>query len=138
LVVIETDFLIALISKGDKHHSEVKEILEKLSKALLSPYSFIELDLLINSGVLKVKPSDFYRALANVLTYYGVFVPRIKPGHLMRAWDLRNRYNLTFFDSLHAAVAIEESEVLMSYDRVYSIVKELKYLHPRDFLANFS
>jgi len=135
LVIVETDFLVALSSKGDRHHAEVRRLLEELNGVFLSPYSLVELDLLITSGVLRVRPVAFYGALSRVLPYYGVTVIRPKPSHLAKAWELRSGYDLSFFDSLHAAVAIEEGEALVSYDRKYSDIEELTYIYPTDLLA---
>jgi len=138
LVIIETDILVALASREDKHHLEAKEVLEKADSVSLSPYSLFELDLLIASGVIKVEPTAFYRALADVLSYFEITILRPEPSHLATAWELRNKYGLSFFDSLHAAVAIEERDILVSYDRAYSSVKELTYIRPADLLADRS
>ena len=136
MAIVETDFLVALSSKEDRHHAEVRRLLGELEGVLLSPYSLVELDLLIISGVLRVRPAAFYGALARVLSYYGVTVVRPKPSHLAKAWELRDNYDSTFFDSLHAAVAMEEGEALVSYDRRYSGIKGLTYIHPADLLAS--
>ena len=128
--MIETDILIALASKTDKHHAEVKKLLENLTAVKLSPYSFIELDLLVASRNLIVKLPDFYEALEAALAYYGVTILAPHPVHFKRAWIFRRKYNLTFFDSLHAATAVEKGETLVSFDKRYSNIKELKYKHP--------
>ncbi len=130
MVMIETDILIALSSKTDKHHNEVKRLLEKLKVIKLSPHSLTELDLLITSKNLIVKSPDFYNALKAVFAYYGVSIMASRPNHFARAWTLRRKYGLTFFDSLHAATAMEEDETLVSFDRKYMEVEELKYEHP--------
>jgi len=133
--LIETDIILALSSRKDRHHSEAKEILERLSHAVLSPYTLAEIDLLVSSGTLKVKPVPYYNSLYRVLSYYKVTVLPPDPRHFSTAWELREKYNLTFFDSLHAASAIVSGEVLVSYDKSYSNVEELDYIHPRDLLT---
>ncbi len=134
MVVIETDILIALASKTDVHHGEVRRLLEKLTTVRLSPYSLIELDLLITSQSLTVKLPDFYNTLKTTLAYYGVITLTPHPEHFEKAWILRRKYGLTFFDSLHAAAAVREGDVLVSFDRKYGNVKELKYKHPFSLL----
>ena len=48
-MLIETDILLALISPGDRHHSDAVRLLDKLlGEVKISPYSFIELNLLIS------------------------------------------------------------------------------------------
>ena len=134
MAIIETDILIALASKTDKHHNEVRMILNKLDETKLSPYSFTELDLLITSKALIVKLPDFYNVLKAVFTYYGLSIIPSNPSHLARAWNLRRKYGLTFFDSLHAAIALEEDEVLISFDKKYGKIEGLKYKHPSSTL----
>lgn len=133
--MIETDVLIALASRSDKQHEIVRKLLEELmatrsERLTLSPYSLTELDLLIASQSLKVKLPDFYVALKAALSYYGITALTPSPRHFGRAWVFRRKYGLTFFDSLHAATAVEEDEILVSFDRRYNSIKELKYKHP--------
>ncbi|RLF18430.1 MAG: hypothetical protein DRZ82_08210 [Thermoprotei archaeon] len=136
MVVIETDMIVALASESDKHHHEARTLLRKLSNIKLSPYSLIELDLLLASGNIVVKAKLFYEALKSVLAYYNISVLKPDPLHFAVAWNFRKKYGLTFFDSLHAAVAVRENDMLVSFDRKYSIVKELKYVHPLSLLES--
>ena len=47
-ILIETDILLALISPEDKHHVEIIKLLDNFVGELqLSPYSLMELDLLL-------------------------------------------------------------------------------------------
>jgi len=128
--MIETDMLIALASKSDKHHNKAKNLLRKMKTVKLSPYSLIELDFLISSKSLIVKLPDFYDALRDTFAYYGILILASQPNHFAKAWLFRKKYGLTFFDSLHAATAVEENEVLISFDKKYGNIKELKYKNP--------
>ena len=132
--MIETDLIVALASEADRHHDEAKRLLEMLASARLSPYSLVELDLLVSSRSLVVKVPDFYEALESVLAYYGISVLAPSPSHFARAWILRREYGLGFFDSLHAAAALESGEILVSFDRTYSKVRGLRYEHPSSLL----
>ncbi len=50
-ILIETDLILSLISPEDKRHNVILRLIDKLSgKAKISPYSFMELNLLIESG----------------------------------------------------------------------------------------
>ncbi|RLF02282.1 MAG: hypothetical protein DRK00_10225, partial [Thermoprotei archaeon] len=84
--MIETDVLVALASRTDRHHGEARRLLERLTAVKLSPYSLVELDLLIASQCLRVRLPDFYSALEEVLAYYGVEVLRPRPAHFEVAW----------------------------------------------------
>lgn len=130
MVILETDIILALASKTDKHHNEASYIVRNIKSLSLSPYVFIELDLLIRLNKLKVQLPDFYKALDQVVQFYNINISQVKPIHTIIAQKLRETYGLSYFDSLHAAVAISENDILLSYNQVYSKVTELKYLHP--------
>ncbi len=58
----------------------------------------------------------------------------LKVEYHREAFILRSKYSaLTYFDSLHAAVAIIENLTLISYDRIYAGLTEVKYIHPEDY-----
>ena len=137
MVLIETDIILALASSSDKHHGEAVKIIKNVKPLKLSPYALVELDLLIHSGRLEVRIPAFYDGLVKVLSYYGVEVIRPSPRHLEKGWELRERYSLTYFDSLHASTAIVEGEALVSYDRTYSSIGGLRYLTPQEALKQY-
>ncbi|MCD6154278.1 MAG: PIN domain-containing protein [Candidatus Verstraetearchaeota archaeon] len=132
-ILIETDILLALISHGDKHHADVVKFLDNLlGKIKISPYSLIELNLLLKSRTIIVKEvTAFYNALSNLLKYREISTFPIKPEYHCEAFKLREKYKfLTYFDSLHAAVGIVENLEIVSYDKEYAKLTELKYSHP--------
>lgn len=136
MVVIETDIILALAFKTDKHHSEATYIVRNIKPLTLSPYTLVELDILIRLGKINVALPDFYNALDQVVQFYSISIAQAKPIHMTLAKRLRESYGLTYFDSLHAAVAISEDDVLVSYNQVYSKIPELKYLHPSKMLSS--
>ncbi len=131
MVIVETDFIVAVSSASDARHDETVRILRRnAGKLKLSPYTLIELDLLVKSGRLIVNLPAYYESLSKLLEFYGISLVEPNPVHLAIAWELRRKYALTYFDSLHAAVAIAAGEPLASYDEIYRRVKELKHIHP--------
>ena len=131
-MLIETDILLALISPGDRHHSDAVRLLEKLlGEVKISPYSFIELNLLLKSKNIIVREvMAFYKALSD-LNYRAIRTFPIKPEYHGEAFRLREKYEfLTYFDSLHAAVGIVENLEIVSYNMKYEKITELKYSHP--------
>ncbi len=131
-MLIETDFLISLVRENDKHHDRTLRILEKLRNSIkLSPYTLIELDLLILSNIFKVKDKTvFFKLLEETLNYYTIETVKPKFSHVAKAYKLREKYGLSFFDSLHAAVAVVENVPLISYDKIYDKIEEVKYVNP--------
>ena len=96
----------------------------------------MELDLLLRSRELIVRdPVAFYDAIGDLLKYRGIGTFPIKPEYHREAFKLRETYRpLTFFDSLHAAVGISEGLEMVSYDREYAKLPELKYSHPDEYI----
>lgn len=137
MMLIETDILLALISVKDKHHIEALKLIDKLEgKLILSPYSLIELDLIIRSGkVLISDVSAFYQAISTFLDYRRMRKIPPKPIYHAEAHKLRQKYGeLTYFDSLHAAVSMTEKLEHISYDNVYERIKEVNYFHPSRYI----
>ena len=131
-MLIETDFLISLVRENDKHHVRTLRILEKFrGRIKLSPYTLTELDLLIWSNTFRVKDKTlFFKLLEETINYYNIETLKPKFSHVAKAYKLRERYGLSFFDSLHAAVANIENIPLMSYDKIYGKIEEIKYVNP--------
>ncbi|MDW8004350.1 MAG: PIN domain-containing protein [Thermofilaceae archaeon] len=138
-MLIETDVLLSLISPEDRNHSRTVKLIEDFASQLkLSPYSLVELDLLVRSGKIVVKSvTAFYVALNELLKYKMIQVYAPKPEYHGEAYRLRKAYSLTYFDSLHASAAIVEDEELVSYDRRYLELMELKYLHPEKLTKGY-
>lgn len=133
--MIETDTLVALINKHDPNHEAVLQCLEQVGRLKLSPYTLLELDLIIRSGRLQLADyAKFYEYLGEALAYYNVAPTTVRPDHFPQARQLRDKYGLTYFDSLHASAAILENEPLISTDKAYTAVEELKHIDPREAL----
>ncbi len=127
--LIETDVLLAVASVGDRHHEKaVRAIRGEYGHLCISPYALIELDLLIQSGKIIVgEQLKFYECLAEMIDYYDLELLRPRPEYHATASDLRrSSMALTFFDSLHAAVAIVEGGEMLSFDSVYERIKGIK------------
>lgn len=136
-ILVETDILLALVSPKDKHYAKVVSLLDNLiGEVRLSPYSLIELNLLIKSGEIVVKEVvSFYNTLSELVRYREISTFPTKAEYHGVAFKLREKYgSLTYFDSLHAAVGITEDLEVVSYDRKYAELTELKYSHPDKYI----
>ena len=122
--LVETGFLLALNPK-DRNHAWAKEILrrakERESLLYISPVAPVELSLIMKSKGL----SD--RDIARVMNALDAVIKRyVKPNypplelrHVAYAAELRSKYpELTFFDSLHASVAILNNLTYADLDEV--------------------
>jgi len=131
--LIETDMILAAASPKDKHHATALKVLHSAKPLLLSPYSLIELDLIVCSGRIRVVLPDFYWALESLIAYHGIGVLPPQLLHLEKALALRAGHGLFYFDSLHAAVAASTGAALVSFDRRYASVKGFD---PRELLES--
>ena len=129
--LLETDILVAAIDPEDPNHHVARRIIEE-GRVHLSPYALIELDLLIRSNIIKVRDySKFWSKIEELLKRFKIRMVKVRPLHFIKAYELRRNYELTYFDSLHAATAIIESLELISFDaKAYSTIRGLKYKHP--------
>ena len=124
---------MALISPKDRHHADVVKLLDGLlGEVKISPYSLIELNLLLKFREIIVKEvTCFYNVLSELLKYREISTFPTKPEYHCEAFKLREKYKfLTYFDGLHAAVGIVENLEIVSYDKEYAKLTELKYSHP--------
>ena len=86
----------------------------------LSPFALLEINLLARAGKLEIRSyREFGTDLQALLDANDVQVLADAPGYHAEARRLETRYKLTFFDSLHAAVARLRMEVIVSSDKGY-------------------
>ncbi len=131
--MVETDIILSAICRGDPNHDLSREVLRGLRRAFLSPYSLMELDLLMRSGNLEVESyEEFWSSFDEFMRQYGIKLTPSKPLHFSEAERVRNTHGLSYFDSLHAAAAIHEGVTLISYDGSYSRVDGLRHVHPKE------
>ncbi len=131
--MVETDIIFSAIYREDPNHNLSREVLKGLRRVALSPYSLMELDLLIRSGNLEVESyEEFWSSFGEFLSQYGVKLIPSKPSHFLEAEVVRKTHGLSYLDSLHAAAAIHEGATLISYDESYSRVGGLRHIHPKE------
>ena len=135
--LVETDVLVAAIDPEDPHHSEASAVISYQNIAF-TPYILLELDLLLKSGRIEVLDyEEFWHKIGDLITFYRIKILSPGPIYHAEAARLRALYNLSYFDSLHAATAIVENTSLISYDKkAYSRIRGLRYVHPKQFIAN--
>lgn len=126
-MLLETGFLLAL-NPSDRNHSWAAGILSECrsrrAKCYLSPAAPVELSLLLKSrGFDESRIAKALKLMESIAVEAGVSSLPLKLAHAARAAELRSRYpELGFFDSLHAAVAVEEG---LEYGDLDEIVKRI-------------
>jgi len=115
----ETDFLVALLNREDPLHENSLRACERM-RVVLSPYSLVELDLLILSRKIETDDeAEFLRDVARELRIRRVSVANVRPEAHSRAAELRAD-GMGYFDSLHRALAELIGIPILSADRSYS------------------
>ena len=133
--VIELDMLVALVNPRDRLHELADRLFSKIAagkvKAAVASSALLEYELLLRS---RGYPEHEIRRDISAFRSLLPDVP-ITSEVIVRASEVRERYGLTYFDSLHAASAMTADGVIVSTDRDYERVENLKAVRPEDFLS---
>ena len=118
-MLFETDVLLAVLNPKDSLNAPARKVLEQ-SAMLLSPYSLLEMNLLVRAGKLEISDyAGFARDLDALLAANSIRTLNDMAEFHSEARRLEERFKLTFFDSLHAAVSKVQKETLVSFDKAY-------------------
>lgn len=143
--IIEADLIIAYINLADKHHTSAVKYFSKvmngeLSKPTLSPFALQELELGIKAQKIlphgkiaknEVEVANFINEICEALDLYGISIQSVKCNLFAKSAEIRQKYNLSYYDSLHAASAFTYDGSIVSTDRKYGSVKGLERIDPR-------
>ncbi|MGC9107638.1 MAG: type II toxin-antitoxin system VapC family toxin [Infirmifilum sp.] len=126
--LLETGFLLAL-NPRDRNHEWATRVLNEAKKhkiiIFLSPASLIELSLILKSrGLTDPEISQVFDALNSLIKPKPSY-PELTAETLSSAARLRTRYpELSFFDSIHAALTLENDLAYYDLDDVVLHVVE--------------
>lgn len=131
--------LIGLISSFDKLHDLSKEIFEKISsneiKNIFIPSSvFMEYELLLKSK--KIKTPELIRDIIHFKALENIKEIPLNSSIIILAQKLREIHNLTYFDSLHCASALHADGIIISTDKDFKNIKNLKLIEPNTLLSS--
>ena len=132
--VIELDMIVAFVNPRDRLHDLADRLFSKIAtgkvRVAVASSALLEYELILRSrGYPKKEIRRDLEAFRSLLPD----VPLVSEV-IVRASEIRENYGLTYFDSLHAASALSADGVIISVDRDYEKVKELKAVKPEDFL----
>jgi predicted nucleic acid-binding protein len=133
--VIELDMLIAFVNPHDKLHDLADKLFSRIAagkvKVAVASSALLEYELLLRS---RGYPE---REIRSDIEAFRTLLPDVPISStiIIKASEIRERYGLTYFDSLHAASAIIVDGIIISTDRDYEKVREIQAIKPEDFLA---
>jgi predicted nucleic acid-binding protein len=148
LPVIEVDMLLAYLVTEDRHHSIASKYFSKamsgeVTKPSITPFALQELELGIRAGKIlphgKLAKNEgdagaFMNEICEALELYDIRIGSVECSSFAKAAEIREKYDLTYYDSLHAASALNyEDKTIVSTDPKYDVVKDLKRINPYKF-----
>ena len=131
--VIEVDMLIAFVNALDKHH----EIADRLMKRIISgkirnvrvaASAYLEYELILRSR--GYSEEEIREDIYHFKNLPNLGEAPLTADVLTKASELREKFGLTFFDSLHGATALLLDGIIISLDEAYSKVEGLKLVNP--------
>ncbi len=142
--VIEADLLLAYLTSKDGHHAGAAKYFSRimsgeLTKPVLTPFALQELELGVRTEKIlphgkAVKNEEevaaFMTEICEALDFYGIAIQPIECGIFIRAAEIRKKYGLAYYDSHHASAALFYDKAIVSTDRQYDRVKDLKRIDP--------
>lgn len=134
--VLETDFLKGLLDEKDRLHPHSLVALHRLSRGewVLASSALIELDLLLKkAGLSNMRRHEVFESLKAEFDVDSVL--GVSHAVLSQAAFIREKYNFRrfYFDSVHLSTAILHDGTIVSSDREFDHVSELKRI-PLDTL----
>ncbi len=136
--IIELDMLIAFVNRADKLHTVASEIFDRiargnLKKVAVPTSAYMEYEL-----VLKSKGYNEDKVRGDIKSFRSIRnlgeIP-LTSHVIIKASKLRIEYGLSYFDSLHAASAFFHDKTVISVDKAYGKIPEIKALDPRCIAA---
>jgi len=127
--VLETDFLKALIDPDDKLHGKAVRALEKVrdGKWHVASPAFLELDLVLKkSGILLEDRISAFEALKPHIPLESTLKFTHQTMAVVGRLQRTCRFPHFYFDSLHLGIAIEHDGEIVSSDRDFDTVREVK------------
>jgi len=127
--VLETDFLKALVDPQDRLHDKAVKALKRVEEEqwYLASSAFLEFDLLLKKGGVSLEDRiDVFESLKPHVPLEVVcklsHQTLVIAGRLQKAYGFSNFY----FDSLHLGTAVEHDGQIVSSDKSFENVREVK------------
>jgi predicted nucleic acid-binding protein len=124
LYLVETEFLFG-INPSDRWHNKVMQILELFKKReggelRFSASALLEMSLVLQSRGLRMEKIEETLFLAKQKLFESnVLEEWLNSDDVIRAYELLKKFDVEYFDAMHAAVALGRNAVLVTNDKVY-------------------
>lgn len=110
-----------------------------LKKAVIAPFALQELELGIRAQKIlphaKVAKNEgdvatFMNEICEALELYEIGIQPVDCRMFVKAAQIREKHDLSYYDSLHAAAAVDYDKIIVSTDVRYDEIEELERIYP--------
>ena len=128
---VEADMLYSYLKPSDWLKEYAMKVIDKY-KLSTSVITIVEIELVSKRDF----GDDFANSIAENLEKLKnlEFIP-LKVNVVKKAIEYRKKFGLNIFDSLHAASAFVLKKDILSTDRAYDLIDEIKRVDPREFVS---
>jgi len=134
--IIETDMIFAFLNANDRHHNVASKLFSQIRSGYevgLPTSALIEMELIYKSND---REDDLANHVANLVAIPNISSIALTPKTILLSITLREDYNLSFFDSHHAATALENDGKIISTDQEFKNVPNLELVDPNKCFNN--
>ena len=127
---IETDIIFALLNPNDRYHSLASKFFSEIIKGRkinLPTSVLIEIELIYKS---ENREKDLKNHIAHLTVIPNLEILPLTPDIVLLAIELREEYQLSFFDSHHVATALIEDGILIGTDKAFEEIEGLTMIYP--------
>jgi len=132
MFLIETDLIYAIMKAEDPLKNMAREILKRSKRLLCSSATIIEILSLLKAVGQLPSVGPKIKALGNFPNL--TFLP-VTPEVAGKAAEIHSAGLLTFFDSFYAATALAEGMTLISSDKAFANVPNLKFISVSEYVS---
>ncbi len=135
--LIELDMIIAFINQADKLHYVASKLFDMIVKERLTGITIPVSALLEYELILKSRgyPETTIRSdLEAIKNLENIKIIPLTLDCIIEASRLREIYGLSYFDSLHAASALLYDKTVISVDKAYDKIQEIKRIDPVELI----
>jgi len=129
---IETDVIYAIMKREDPLKNSAREILRRSKRLHCSSATIIEIFSLLKAVGQLSSIAPKIKALGNFPNLS--FLP-LTPKVAGKAGEIHSAGLLTFFDSFYAATALAEDMTLISSDKAFAGVPNLKFMSVNEYVS---
>ncbi len=129
--------MIGLVSKTDRFHELSIKIFDKIKKnyiknVYIPSSAYLEYELLLKSR--NIDELEIIRDIVHFKNIKNIKEIPIDSSIIILASQLRDVYNLTYFDSLHCGSAIHKDGSIISSDKDFKKISNLVVIEPESLI----